>query len=312
MKYIYNLDVFLNESALSYYLLGVFVTDGCIHEYSTKKNVSLTSKDKDWLVMIRDLICPEMTTRYYNGAWSFVIHSTKLANWFISKNCTPRKSLTLKAPIIPDEFYPDFIRGCIDGDGTLGIYDVLDKRSKKNKFNKQIVCGLVSASKDFITDVMKILHLNDHTCTFFEEKKNRKNSLYTIKFSGRKTYNFLKWIYYPSTPLSMPRKMEIAKEILNYYDNKGADYINRDSNNLSGEVNPNSKLKETEVCKILQEWFQVSETERVKYGYKTLYFKKNIKNKYCNCSYAMFRDITSGKAWGKTLIKIKKENFPEE
>ena len=32
---------------------------------------------------------------------------------------TPEKSLTLGPLAIPDEYFPDFFRGCIDGDGSI-------------------------------------------------------------------------------------------------------------------------------------------------------------------------------------------------
>jgi hypothetical protein len=35
---------------------------------------------------------------------------------------TPAKSLTLGPLAIPDDYFPDFFRGCIDGDGSVLVY----------------------------------------------------------------------------------------------------------------------------------------------------------------------------------------------
>ncbi len=49
-KHKYNENIFTDENEISYYLLGVFLTDGCMK----KTSVSLFSKDKDWLISIKD------------------------------------------------------------------------------------------------------------------------------------------------------------------------------------------------------------------------------------------------------------------
>lgn len=60
-KYHYNVDAFYNEDDVSFYLLGAFMTDGCVWRCSngTSLATGLVSGDKDWLEAIRDLICKE-------------------------------------------------------------------------------------------------------------------------------------------------------------------------------------------------------------------------------------------------------------
>src|SRR2546423_10250786 len=38
------------------------------------------------------------------------------------KGLTPAKSLTLRPLVIPDEYFAEFFRGCIDGDGSVVVY----------------------------------------------------------------------------------------------------------------------------------------------------------------------------------------------
>ena len=62
-KYKYNLNTFYNLDALSYYLLGVYMTDGNIWVSKANpktKMVRLCSKDLDWLSLIRDSVCNEL------------------------------------------------------------------------------------------------------------------------------------------------------------------------------------------------------------------------------------------------------------
>ena len=58
-KYYSNIEVFTNENALSFYLLGAYMTDGCV---TTQTDLNMTCrfevKDKDWVTSIRDLVSP--------------------------------------------------------------------------------------------------------------------------------------------------------------------------------------------------------------------------------------------------------------
>ena len=42
--------------------------------------------------------------------------------WLTGIGLTPRKSLTLGPLAVPDQYFADFFRGCIDGDGTILVY----------------------------------------------------------------------------------------------------------------------------------------------------------------------------------------------
>jgi len=47
-KYKYNLQTLYNENEKSYYLLGAFMTDGCVQRNEKSSwNVSISSKDVD-------------------------------------------------------------------------------------------------------------------------------------------------------------------------------------------------------------------------------------------------------------------------
>lgn len=305
-KYNYDLETFFREDATSYYLLGAFLTDGCVQEYETKKNVSLTSKDKDWLEDIKKLICPELATYFHNGAWTFTIHSTELANWLINRQCTPRKSLTVTLPNIPEKYFSDFLRGCIDGDGTLGIYNILDKRGKNPKWRKHIVCGICSGSKRFLLELNETLEEVGYHNTFSEEQRKDKNPLYRLTFRGRYALAIVNYIYYTNNQLSLSRKNNIANQIRLYYEEEYEGDITRDYRDQSGDHNSNAKITENNVRNILTQWFDIDATIRTGYGFKKLFYEEKIKRTYPAVTYAMLRDITAGKSWSKVFTELKR------
>src|ERR1041384_764241 len=138
-KYPVHLEVFQRENALSFYLLGVFLTDGNIDRLSGHKNdlyrVGLTSTDEDWLKLIRDLISPTrpIWQRKDQKARRVELTNQDLTQWLISWGCHERKSLTVEFPSgIPDEFLPDCVRGIFDGDGSLTVCHYRKVKNGKN------------------------------------------------------------------------------------------------------------------------------------------------------------------------------------
>lgn len=225
-KYIYDLDVFFREDAVSYYLLGVYMTDGNIWTSKTQPNtkaVRLVSSDIDWITNIKNLVCPDTKIYIKNNAAEFGIYSSKLADWFISKGCGPKKTLTIQFPTIPEKYLSDFIRGCIDGDGNI----YLGHEKNKNCYSYRI--SLCSGSETFIKGYNNMLTNLNYSFNADKRTDNKphmcngklltqKHPYYATTIYSRKAYDFIKWIYYPSNPLSMPRKQSKANKLISTFE----------------------------------------------------------------------------------------------
>lgn len=226
-KYKYNTDVFYKENDVSYYLLGAFITDGNVQIYKDYnfKRCKLSSKDLDWLEIIKTYICPELKiiTNRKDGCFSLEVYNTEITDWLINNECLPKKSLTVKFPNIPEQYIPDFIRGVIDGDGSLGIY----KRKNRNLIERN--AGITTGSKDFGKSLHDVLLSNDinNTLHVYKPKDSKignrlissLNDLYQISISTINTYKLCKFAYYTDHRISMPRKASIAKKIIEDYEN---------------------------------------------------------------------------------------------
>jgi hypothetical protein len=237
-KYHYNLETFYREDALSYYLLGAYITDGNVAICPNKSTaVTLGSCDYDWLESIKNKVCNELQVkkRRNSNYWELKIYSYELANFLISKGCVQNKSLTVDFPKVPKQYLPDFIRGCIDGDGSVILRTL--QRNSRNKltldkiFTYQIAqCALYSASEKFIKEYEDILTNYGFAFSSNKRKNNGglirgkrilgKHFIYSTFISGEQANKFLQWIYYPNHPLSMPRKCLKANKILSFYKSK--------------------------------------------------------------------------------------------
>jgi hypothetical protein len=221
-KYNYNYDTFYNEDDVSYYLLGAYMTDGCVQINGKSSWITtISSKDENWLQLIREYICPDIKIRQGNQVKLFSISNKEIGGWFISNGCVPRKSAILECPDVPSKYLPDFLRGCWDGDGSISFYT---KKSNNKIIYSSYLC---SASFLFLEKISAILIENGINNSICETSKQNckingrivvaKHNQYRITLGGRATYKLVKLLYYPNHKLSLPRKKERANTIINYY-----------------------------------------------------------------------------------------------
>jgi len=217
-----------NEDALSYYLLGAFITDGNLIQDKSRTNsfkISLCSKDIDWLELIQKELGGDGNIRdTCNNSSTLFLYGKDIYNWFVEHKCCPKKSLTQELPDIPDIHFNDFLKGCIDGDGS--IYRSQYK-AHNNKTYEQTTVYLCGASENFLLTISdKLNDINFKHSVIQQKPKNKvingrvvysKHNMYKIQFSGhKKCVKFLHWLYSSDT-ISMPRKKLIAESILQDY-----------------------------------------------------------------------------------------------
>ncbi len=207
--YIYNENLFTNPTAIAYYLLGVFISDG-----NTDKNLRslhLISKDKAWIKSIAKIFCNEKPvhkrTNENRDYYELSIHSKFITEWFINHECVPAKSLTVKMPTIPNEYFPDFVRGIFDGDGSISMI-----KNKGKTFKLQAY--IVSASKGFAEALShKLNSIGVKNKLYKSVGKGSRHDSYRVMWQGTPTVKFCELIY-GGGGLCLERKREIFKEYL--------------------------------------------------------------------------------------------------
>src|SRR5436305_454382 len=104
------------------YLVGLIASDGCL--VNNGRHLNLTSKDIE-LINHTQLIL-NMNVKFwlkrsmYGGeAYHLQFSNVALYDFLLATGLTPAKSKTLGKLNISDLYYPDFLRGYFDGDGTV-------------------------------------------------------------------------------------------------------------------------------------------------------------------------------------------------
>jgi len=118
------------------YAVGLITTDGNLSPDG--RHMNLTSKDIEQIENFRACLgltnkvgrkarYNEKEKKYYVLQFGNVI----FYKWLLDIGLTPKKSLTLKALKVPDEYFFHFLRGCLDGDGNILRY--MDKVFPKSE-----------------------------------------------------------------------------------------------------------------------------------------------------------------------------------
>lgn len=200
------------------YWLGFMYANGCVcaKKFTVSLNISL--KDIEHLKKYNKALNYKkglnITETYQfgskehtdkNGDTMYMV-STQITNeqlWnsLISKGCVPNKSLILTFP--PDNIFKnrqliyDFIRGYVDGNGSLGVYP----HSKKNPKLEESL--LIVGTKNFLEGVQKYLGKG-----FLMQKTNCNKNTYRLSYSTSKAHRAADLLYKNAT-IYLDRKYNI-------------------------------------------------------------------------------------------------------
>lgn len=141
------------------YILGYFAADGSM--YKNPRGgcyIAFTSCDLSLIQSVKKVLRVSNNIEIYqskhaNWKLRFTLQiGSKIAfNKLLAIGLTPKKSLSLVLPPVPDIFISHFIRGYFDGDGS--IYYGLSKRSNRNGYARHFHLSIRCGSKNFLDNL---------------------------------------------------------------------------------------------------------------------------------------------------------------
>jgi hypothetical protein len=151
------------------YVLGYICADGCLidaQKSSRTQYIGICSNDKSTLYKINQALnCnkplysrPERASKLPNGkvykcspTYSLRIGNKAMFHDIVKLGITPNKSLSLKVPSIPDQYFSHFLRGYFDGDGCL----TLSKPPHRTAYKANLI--FTSGSKQFLNKLSELI-----------------------------------------------------------------------------------------------------------------------------------------------------------
>ena len=199
-----------------WYVVGLIATDGNLSKDG--RHIDITSKDHEFLVSIqRALGIKTAVSKKSSGGRTFYprlqFSDVGFYRFLLGIGLTPRKSLTMKELNIPDRYFGDFLRGVIDGDGSI--------RGWIHSTNNHMQWSLrvVSAAPVFINwlanEIGKTYSINGKM--HVRASDDKRNAIYLLKFGKLAAKIILADIYYRGC-LALDRKLKSSIKCLESKD----------------------------------------------------------------------------------------------
>lgn len=172
------------------YWLGFLYADGAVSSSKNTIELSLKSSDIHHLEKFRDALGFSQDKHIFQDDIRCRIEITNkhLKQSLIKLGCVPRKSLVLTFPskeILPDIFLYDFIRGYVDGDGSVMI-----GKNHKNEYVKPRLSML--GTKEFLAEMIE-------RAQWKKVKIQHPSNAYSVEWSGKYVLNYLDQLYANAT-----------------------------------------------------------------------------------------------------------------
>jgi mobile intron protein len=193
------------------YWLGFLYADGNISKIGDKNNyrisLELSLKDSEHLEKFRNFIGKEIPNKKdsFRCRCSFV--DKKMWKQLYNKGCTPQKSLKLKFPdknILPLNLYNHFIRGYIDGDGSI----FPNRNPRGNKKLRLSILG----TKEFLKYLLFIFNRTDKKLYLNSRDKTKVTNCYFVEFGNKDSIRICNYLY-NNAEIYLERKFEKYNEI---------------------------------------------------------------------------------------------------
>lgn len=192
------------------YAIGLLTTDGNLSKDG--RHMEITSKDLEIVenfkkcLKIHNKIAKkqrggEKEKRYFRVQFG----DTIFYKFLLDIGLAPAKSKILKKINIPNEYFADFLRGCIDGDGSIGSF------KHPESSHPQIRLKLSSASLIFL---IWIKNITDEILKIKGGWIHQVDGVGNLVYGTKDSLKILNFIYYPKVEFFLNRKYKKAKMFL--------------------------------------------------------------------------------------------------
>lgn len=201
------------------YAVGLITTDGSIS--NDRRHIVFTSSELQLIKTFKK--CLSLKNKItlnpygqYAKCQSYKIQFSNIVfyNWLLKIGLSVNKAHKITLIKIPNKYFPDFIRGHIDGDGSIFIYkDAHNKYKEKNYTYNRLYITLRSSSKSHLIWIRSKLNnfLDIKGSLSGWKRKKRKIKLWSLRFCKKDSAKFLPWLYYKKDLPCLKRKYKIAK-----------------------------------------------------------------------------------------------------
>lgn len=192
------------------YAIGLITTDGNLS--SDGRHITFVSKDIDLIKTFK--LCLGLNNRitpkksgYSNKMYNKIqFGNVKFYRWLIKIGLMPDKTKVVAKVDIPDKYFPDFLRGHLDGDGCICVYqDPIYPNSQR------LYTRFISASLPHIQWLQKrmssLLKIKGYIC-------QHARGTFELTYAKNESQTLLNVMYYNNIVPCLKRKRKIAESFI--------------------------------------------------------------------------------------------------
>ncbi|MDP2966853.1 MAG: LAGLIDADG family homing endonuclease [bacterium] len=207
-----NESYFKKWSAKMAYILGFIFADGNITKVthngcSDKLGFGQNKKDIDILRKIKQELSAEQTLSIGEKYVHFSIHSQIIVDDLKKLEVTYRKSFRKtrgEIPKVPKKYIRDFIRGIVDGDGSIHF----DKKGRQKGYPNLSICGR-NEVMDFIRNHF-LSKFNIYSKIGQPKKNGKLSNVFYICYRSNSAKTLIDYLY-ENANIYLERKFRLAK-----------------------------------------------------------------------------------------------------
>ncbi len=206
------------------YAVGLIATDGNLSKDG--RHIAMRSSDYDQLENFKKCLnlenkigAPKVSGPYSKRiCYRLQFGDVQFYRWLVNIGLSPSKTYTIGPLQIPDEFFRDFLRGHLDGDGTIVSYqDCYNAFKNPSYVYTRLFVRFISVSQIHIEWIRSVVQkLTGLHGDLFEVRSKNKNrvSIWQLKYMKKESIKLLSWLYYSPNLPCLERKRQKADGIL--------------------------------------------------------------------------------------------------
>ena len=193
-----------------WYLVGLIASDGNLS--SDGRHIDITAKDRSFLIALKEQLglvnkvgVKNKDTK--NQAYRIQIANRSFYDFLLSVGLTQNKSLTLGALKIPNQYFADFLRGVIDGDGSIRRW--IHPSNKKEQWSLRIYSGSTEFANWLYNMIDSLIRVQGRIYKHSE-------TVWVLKYGKMAAREIFEKCYYEGC-FGLDRKIELAKGCYSSY-----------------------------------------------------------------------------------------------
>jgi len=210
------------------YIVGLITTDGNLSK--DKRHIFFTTGDHQLMDTFKNCLgiknrvrsaleresSKKQTYRVSFGNRRFYV-------WLENIGLMPNKTYNLGKINVPKKYFRDFLRGHLDGDGSVFTYTDRYMEYKGKRYTYQrLYTAFHSISFEHLkwlqTNIKEIIKIKGALAYY--TKKDRKMKMWKLRFAKKDSLKLLSWLYYKPNLPCLYRKRKIAERFLKPLKNR--------------------------------------------------------------------------------------------